>query len=27
VGELSSGDSLLGNTAGFVADLGYRLAW
>jgi hypothetical protein len=27
VGELSSGDRLLGNTAGLVADLGYRLAW
>jgi hypothetical protein len=27
VGRLSSGDELVGNTAGVVIDLGYRLAW
>lgn len=27
VGRLSSGDELLGNTGGLLADLGYRLAW
>jgi hypothetical protein len=27
VGRLSSGDQLLGNSAGLIADLGYRLAW
>jgi hypothetical protein len=27
VGQLSSGDQLLGNSAGLILDLGYRLAW
>jgi hypothetical protein len=27
VGKLSSGDQLLGNAAGMILDLGYRLAW
>jgi hypothetical protein len=27
VGKLSSGDELLGNAAGLIMDLGYRLAW
>jgi hypothetical protein len=27
VGRLSSGDRLLGNSAGLILDLGYRLAW
>jgi hypothetical protein len=27
VGKLSSGDELLGNAAGLILDLGYRLAW
>jgi hypothetical protein len=27
IGRLSSGDRLLGNSGGLIADLGYRLAW
>jgi hypothetical protein len=27
VGRLSSGDEILGNPAGMIGDLGYRLAW
>jgi hypothetical protein len=27
IGRLSSGDRLLGNSAGLIVDLGYRLAW
>jgi hypothetical protein len=27
IGRLSSGDTLLGNAGGLIADLGYRLAW
>jgi hypothetical protein len=27
LGKLSSGDTMVGNTGGFIVDAGYRIGW